>query len=159
MKKDCYLKQISYEFWANKLVINAIIKTTFPLESTYQIISHNLNASAIWLKRIKNEEVTVKLWDTHSIEELSLLNATLLTNWTDYLSTLTEDDYDKKVSFTFMEKKASISVEDLIVHLVNHSSYHRGQLIQQLKGKSLTLPLLTYIAFAVDTETDNKVGL
>lgn len=159
MKKESYLKQIHYESWANNMVIEAIMKASFPLENTHQIISHNLNAFTIWLKRIKNEEVTIKLWDSHTIDELSLLNATLYSDWTNYLSNLNDSDFDKKVSFTFMGKKASISVEDLIIHLVNHSSYHRGQVIQQLKDKLVTLPLSTYIAFAIDFEIDNKIEL
>ncbi|MBF2709800.1 DinB family protein [Flavobacterium soyangense] len=156
MKKDSYLKQIRYESWANNSIIDAFMKASFPMESTHQIISHNLNAFSIWLKRIKNEEVTIKLWDTHTIDELSLLNVTLYSDWSNYLGTLDDNDFYKKVSFTFMGKKASISIEDLIIHLINHSSYHRGQVIQQLKGKLLALPLSTYIAFAIETETDYK---
>jgi len=154
MKKDSYLKQIRYESWANNMVIDAFMKSTFPLERTHQIISHNFNAFSIWLKRIKNEEVTIKLWDNHSIDELSLLNVTLYNDWSTYISTLDDTDFEKKIRFSFMGKKASISIEDLIIHLVNHSSYHRGQAILQLKGKLPALPLSTYIAFATNIETD-----
>jgi uncharacterized damage-inducible protein DinB len=154
MKKESYLKQIRYESWANNMVIDAFMKATFPLERTHQIISHNLNAFSIWLKRIKNEEVTIKLWDIYTVDELSLLNLTLYTDWSAYISTLNDTDFEKKIPFTFMGKKASISIEDLIIHLVNHSSYHRGQVILQLKDKLPTLPLSTYIAFATDIETD-----
>lgn len=154
MKKESYLKQIHYESWANNMVIDAFMKATFPLERTHQIISHNLNAFSIWLKRIKNEEVAIKLWDMHTVDELSLLNLTLYADWSAYLSSLNDSDFEKKIRFTFMGKKASISIEDLIIHLVNHSSYHRGQVILQLKDKLPALPLSTYIAFATDIETD-----
>lgn len=154
MKKESYLKQIRYESWANNMVIDAFMKATFPLERTHQIISHNLNAFSIWLKRIKNEEASIKLWDIHTVDELSLLNLNLYTEWSAYISTLDDTDFEKKIPFTFMGKKASISIEDLIIHLVNHSSYHRGQVILQLKDKLPALPLSTYIAFATDIETD-----
>jgi uncharacterized damage-inducible protein DinB len=154
MKKESYLKQIRYESWANNMVIDAFMKATFPLERTHQIISHNLNAFSIWLKRIKNEEVTIKLWDIYTVDELSLLNLTLYTDWSAYISTLNDTDFEKKIPFTFMGKKASISIEDLIIHLVNHSSYHRGQVILQLKDKLPALPLSTYIAFATNIETE-----
>jgi uncharacterized damage-inducible protein DinB len=154
MKKESYLKQIRYESWANNMVIDAFMKATFPSERTHQIISHNLNAFSIWLKRIKNEEVTIKLWDIYTVDELSLLNLNLYTDWSAYISTLNDTDFEKKIPFTFMGKKASISIEDLIIHLVNHSSYHRGQVILQLKDKLPALPLSTYIAFATAIETD-----
>ncbi|MBF2708064.1 DinB family protein [Flavobacterium soyangense] len=154
MKKESYLKQIRYESWANNMVIDAFSKATFPLERTHQIISHNLNAFSIWLKRIKDEEVTLKLWDLHTVDELSLLNLNLYSDWSAYICTLDDTDFERKIHFTFMGKKASISIEDLIIHLVNHSSYHRGQVILQLKGKLPALPLSTYIAFATNIETD-----
>lgn len=154
MRKDSYLKQIRYESWANNMIIDAFMKASFPLERTHHIISHNLNAFSIWLKRIKNEEVTIKLWDVNTNDELSLLNVNLYKEWSAYISNLNETDFEKKIAFTFMGKKASISIEDLIIHLVNHSSYHRGQVILQLKDKLPVLPLSTYIAFATDIETD-----
>ncbi|MBW4360626.1 hypothetical protein KZH69_09045 [Flavobacterium sp. NAS39] len=58
-----------------------------------------------------------------------------------------------------MGKRASISIEDLIIHLVNHSSYHRGQIIHQLEGKLITLPLSTYIVFTIETEIEYTKGL
>jgi uncharacterized damage-inducible protein DinB len=154
MKKDSYLKQIRYESWANNMVIDAFNRADLPAVRTHEIISHNLNAFAIWLKRIKKEEVTVKLWDLHTIDELSLLNLTLYSDWSNYLNTLVDADFEKKIHFTFMGKKAFISIEDLIIHLINHSSYHRGQIILQLKGKLPELPFSTYIAFATDFETE-----
>jgi hypothetical protein len=88
------------------MIIDAFMKASFPLESTHQIISHNLNAFSIWLKLIENEEVTIKLWDIHTIDELSLLNITLYSDWSNYLRTLNDSDFDKKLSFTLMEKKS-----------------------------------------------------
>jgi uncharacterized damage-inducible protein DinB len=49
-----------------------------------------------------------------------------------------------------MGEPSKISIEDLLIHLVNHSSYHRGQIIIKLKGKLAQLPLTTYIAFATE---------
>ncbi len=154
MKKESYLKQMRYECWANNMVIDAFVKATFPLDRSHEIIAHNLNAFDIWLKRIKNEEVTIKLWDTHTMDELSQLNLNLYADWSAYLNTLNDDDFERKILFTFMGKMASISIEDLIIHLVNHSSYHRGQVILQFKDKLPALPLSTYIAFATNIETD-----
>jgi|GEM_PF-5036156 len=55
---------------------------------------------------------------------------------------------EEPIFFPFMGEPSSISLEDLLIHLVNHSSYHRGQIIIMLKGKLAQLPLTTYIAYA-----------
>jgi uncharacterized damage-inducible protein DinB len=44
--------------------------------------------------------------------------------------------------------KRKIKIEDAIIHLINHSSYHRGQIITSIKGKVDELPLSTYIIYA-----------
>ncbi len=154
MKKEGFLKQILYESWANNVVIDAYVDTSFPMKQTHQIISHNLNAFSIWLKRLKNEEETIKLWDLHTVDELRLLTFTLYYEWSTYLNSLDDRDFEKKIHFTFWGKNATISVEDLLIHLITHSSYHRGQVMLQLKGKLSDLPHSTYIAFATDIETN-----
>jgi len=38
-------------------------------------------------------------------------------------------------------------VEDILTHVINHSTYHRGQIIAQLKGQLPSLPSTDYILF------------
>jgi uncharacterized damage-inducible protein DinB len=44
--------------------------------------------------------------------------------------------------------KRKMSIEDAITHIINHSSYHRGQIVASIKGKVDELPLSTYIMYA-----------
>jgi uncharacterized damage-inducible protein DinB len=41
-----------------------------------------------------------------------------------------------------------MKIEDALIHIINHSSYHRGQIIANIKGKVDELPLSTYIIYA-----------
>lgn len=150
MKKKLFLKQLDYELWANKILIKAISDSHVPEARTFEIFSHIIIAHSNWLKRVLGETTTLKPWDKMTLEsglELSIEN---FNGWKKYLSAKTDQQLGQHVYFPFTGKPSKISIEDLLIHLINHSSYHRGQIISMLKGKLDPLPLTTYIAFATE---------
>ena len=80
----------------------------------------------------------------------------VFTDWKNYLQNITEDELNRIIRFTFPldGSKRKLSVADAVFHLVTHSSYHRGQIMARLKGKVETLPLTTYIAFAMEKDEE-----
>lgn len=153
MTRDLFIKQVEYEGWANMMVINAVENASEPLERTWEILSHLLIVPHSWLKRIEQEPALYQSWQRLDAGTLKKLAVDNIAAWYDYLQTKSDADLQEKVPFVFRGQNTSISVEDLLVHLVNHSSYHRGQVILQLKGKLDPLPLSTYIAFVTGLET------
>jgi uncharacterized damage-inducible protein DinB len=75
-----------------------------------------------------------------------------LKGWQYYLSDKTDDDLQEKIKFMSAweanPSKRRMSVEDALTHIMNHSSYHRGQIVASIKGKVDELPLSTYIMYA-----------
>jgi uncharacterized damage-inducible protein DinB len=71
-----------------------------------------------------------------------------------YVNQVNNDELNRVIHFTFPldGSKRKLSVADALLHLVTHSSYHRGQIIARLKGKIEPLPLTTYIAFAMEKD-------
>ena len=145
---NSYLKLFDYELWANQLTIDSIKQATEPDERVFKLISHIVVSSSIWLSRVKGEKPDIGSWDLLTLDECLERSKNNHKNWAQYLCMLKPEDLDRQVHFKFFEKDSKISVEDLIIHLINHSSYHRGQIIAGLKGKLEPLPLTTYIAFA-----------
>lgn len=143
-----YIKQFEFELWSNNLTIESIKSANEPEERTLKLMGHVVASHAIWLAKIKGETPSVGGWEIVDLDkslELSIINHQ---NWINYLSAITNDDLNKEITFPFFKQPSAITVEDLIIHLINHSSYHRGQIISSLKGKLEPLPLTTYIAFA-----------
>jgi uncharacterized damage-inducible protein DinB len=58
------------------------------------------------------------------------------------------------VHFTFVidGSKKKMTVRDAVLHLVLHSCYHRGQIMARLKPLVTSLPLTSYIAFAMEED-------
>jgi uncharacterized damage-inducible protein DinB len=152
MKKNLFLKQLEYELWANKMSIKAISDADKPEERVQEILSHLLISPSNWLKRIKNEPATLNAWNKLSLDDCMSLAQDNYDKWTEFISNISEEELKAYIVFPFMGNSSKISIEDLFTHLINHSSYHRGQIITKLKGKLNPLPLTTYIAFATIKE-------
>lgn len=148
MKKTLFLKHLDYELWANNVLIKAISEAHTPEERVYELLSHLLIAPNNWLKRTLNETPNFKLWDKLTLEDCLQLSEKNYEEWREFISGKTDKELEQHIFFPFMGEPSAISIEDLLIHLVNHSSYHRGQIITMLKGKLAQLPLTTYIAFA-----------
>ena len=150
MVQGNFIKQLHYEKWANEIVFEAIEKATNPDERVFELISHLVVSHHIWLKKLLNETPSFKSWEIIGLVELRQLNIENVTGWTDYLNLHKKDKISHDIHFNFFGSPSKISVDDLLIHLINHSSYHRGQIISKLKGTLETLPLTTYIAFATE---------
>ena len=149
-----FVKQIEFELWANQKLLEAIESATEPDERTYFLFSHILSAHSIWLSRIQNTPVTTTLFQERSFEESKALLKDVAEKWTDYITTLDEDELGRTVHFIFPfdGSKKKIKIADAITHVFGHSNYHRGQAISRLKGKLEPLPLLAYVVFASEAD-------
>ena len=104
--------------------------------SALATLSHIVAAEWIWLKRWKGESpAAIPAWSAKP--ELSDLRARLDEiegERREFLSALTEADLERECSYRQIDTQAfSYPLRTLLRHLVNHSTYHRGQLATQLR--------------------------
>lgn len=153
MKKHL-LKLIDSEIWANNLLVETIEKVNEPDKRTLLLFSHLLSSYSMWLSRVKATEITTALFQERTLEESKELMNQVLPEWKKYISNADEEELNRIVHFVFPldGTKRKLSVADAVLHLVTHSSYHRGQAIARLKDRIEVLPLTTYIAFAMEKD-------
>ncbi len=152
--KDHLLKLVESEVWANNLLAETIEKSDQPDERTLLLFSHLLSSYSMWLSRVKATEITTTLFQERNLEESKALMKQVFTEWKNYLKNANDEELNRIVHFVFPldGTKRKLSVTDAVLHLVTHSSYHRGQAIARLKGKTEVLPLTSYIAFAMEKD-------
>ena len=94
----------------------------------------------------KGEKPTIAGWDLMTLDECLERSKINHERFTEYLSDANQQELERHIQFNFFDKDSKITIEDAMIHMINHSSYHRGQIIAGLKGK--LKPLTTYIAYA-----------
>lgn len=153
-------KYTEYNLWANKKIIGKL--TGLPesvlnteLKSSFRSITltvlHIYDAETIWLKRLLGE--SVNKWPSEDFngtpnDSLNMLeNASK--NFADYSVSVTDNSISNDISFrSIAGDKFTMSVQDIVQHCMNHSSFHRGQIITMLRELDVTdLPSTDYIAF------------
>ncbi len=146
MEKSHALKLLAYDYWANCQVFAAINQRSVEIPSEIEVVlSHLLGAKCIWNKRIIQEVASKDLFDRKSLATLCELNEQLKENWESVLEKLPTESL---VTYKNLSGEGfETSVADIIIHVVNHGSYHRGQIARILRQSGIP-PLATdYIVF------------
>ncbi|MGB3073697.1 MAG: DinB family protein, partial [Chitinophagales bacterium] len=128
--KELLIKQINFEHWANTKLLTSM-RMVNPLdERSLMLFSHLLSSGNMWLSRVHGTPISTTLWQERTLQECEQLDAENTANWLDYLQQASPDELNRIVDFIFPldGSKKRMSVSDAIMHIVHHSSYHRGQI-------------------------------
>jgi len=133
--KKYFLKLYQYNAWANVRVLNCIQRQNVNDEKICSLMGHIVAAQFLWLHRIKGLPAPdVKLWGNYSIEQLKSMSEEAGKKWLDFVEN--ENDFDREMSYTnYIGEPYTNNVEMIMIHLVNHSSYHRAQIVMLLRQK------------------------
>lgn len=138
----------AYNVWANQQFIDCIeklprevqhqkIESSFP--SLYATLLHMWDAESIWWQRIKLAEIIECPSENFSGSFTQVAQGLLAQSkqWHEWISAAQEHMFDHEfIYFTSKKEKYKQSVSQVLVHIFNHATYHRSQLVtimRQLK--------------------------
>jgi uncharacterized damage-inducible protein DinB len=146
------IKHFEFEHWSNSMIIASLKTLKEKDERATTLFSHLLSSHSMWLSRVNKTEFTCTLFQERTLEECEQLMKENLDGWQKYLNGKTDEDLQENIEFMSAwevnPSKRKMTIEDAITHIINHSSYHRGQIVASIKGKVDELPLSTYIMYA-----------
>ena len=124
-------RQFEYNAWANREVL-AAIKTSGSASSSarpLQLLAHIVSAERLWLERIQQHAQSLPVWPAFMLDQCAAQIAEVAQLWSRYFGRFSSSDLSKKVSYTNSKGEPwSSTVQDVLAHVVLHSSYHRGQI-------------------------------
>ena len=134
----------SYNTWANEQLINWL-KTADPtllqkeIESSFNSLEktaqHLWGAEYGWLSTLKNEP-WAKTPEVKDVQELFSAFLATSKQFEAYVHSLSNEE----IASTRQVGDKSMQVSDIILHVFNHASYHRGQLITMGRQAGLAQP-------------------
>jgi uncharacterized damage-inducible protein DinB len=147
-----FIKQFEFENWSNGTVLTALGSLKEKDDRAMLLFSHLLSSHSMWLSRVNKTDFTCTLFQQRTLDECAQLMKENLQGWKNYLADKSVADLEKNIEFMaaweINPTKRKMKIEDALIHIINHSSYHRGQIIANIKGKVDELPLSTYIIYA-----------
>jgi uncharacterized damage-inducible protein DinB len=148
-----------YNLWANNRLFEAVAQLPTnqylqDLKSSHGgihgTLTHIVAAQKIWISRWKGtpEETLLHGKDVGSLLDLIALWEQVSSDTAEFLGSLTDDRLQEQMTITTTTGKQFIhTYQQMMQHLVNHSSTHRGQvsaMIRQLGSRPPAIDLIAY---------------
>ncbi len=144
-----YFKQLfDYDIWANRTLLE-LFEKQFPVNTRiYELMSHMLSAKKIWLERVVGVPQSQAVWSERLPEEIKNDNELYDAEWQTFVEGLSAADYEKKIHYTnSMGMTFDTRLVDIITHVINHGTHHRGNIMTMMKEEGYVLPYLDFIWF------------
>ena len=150
--KEYLISLASYNVWAHQRIYDYVMEAgeeacAFPQKSSFPTVKdtmiHIWDAQHIWLDRIEGNPVVDwpgKSFKGSSIDAVKGLidNSEL---WVSFVKSIKEEMLENQIHYSNIKGVPfSNSLKQIITHVMNHSTYHRGQLITLLRGAGFTNP-------------------
>ena len=104
------------------------------------LISHIANAQHVWNHRILGKEAEHGIWEEHALDELEKLEEK---NRENSIWIIENEELDQPITYRNSKGKAYRNLlRDILFHVPDHGSYHRGQIAHEMRDNGLD-PLVT----------------
>lgn len=137
METCLFLKDtFEYNYHCNNQLIDLFEnqKQLLP-EKSILLLNHLMNAQEIWNNRILETKSAVGVWEIRPLDHLKKINEI---NHNLSLHILETIPLDRTIEYTNSKGIAfSNSVQDILFHVMNHSTYHRAQIASDLKANGI----------------------
>jgi uncharacterized damage-inducible protein DinB len=143
--KNLITRYTQFNHWANGKILDflqgmpqenldAEIVSSFP--SLRKTVYHIWDAEILWLRRL--EGVSLSAWPSKSFsgsfEEAAAVVRDCDQKLVDYARAADEEKLSTLLAYKNVKgEEFSNTIADILMHVVNHSTYHRGQIITMLR--------------------------
>lgn len=134
-----------YNRWANARVLDAVSKLTpeqftRDLQSSHRSVrdtlAHILAAEWIWLERWKavSPKALLTPTDFQTVESLATRWAKVERGYVEFINGITDESLAEVITYTNTKgEEWTYPLGRMMQHVMNHSSYHRGQVATMLR--------------------------
>jgi uncharacterized damage-inducible protein DinB len=150
MTKQNFIELADYHVWANGMVCNWIdhisdgqwiqpVVSSFP--SIHETVLHVAAAENIWVQRLKKYTEFENLTKSFkgSKDELIKKWKELSQGFREFIENFPEESFSEKLAFkNILGVPHNQPYWQLFMHIINHSTYHRGQLVTMLRQVGYT---------------------
>lgn len=147
---DSFRNVFEYDYWGNQETLGSIAALNGSKERALKIASHIVGAQRIWLGRLENPgEPTPAPWPVMTLEEATAAVNDMHKRWTAYLAELTPERLGEDlVHRNSKGAEFRVPIRDVLMQLVMHGAYHRGQIAAVVRDAGGTPSPTDYIIYA-----------
>ncbi|MFK7912267.1 MAG: DinB family protein [Pseudomonadales bacterium] len=158
-------KAFAYKQWADQRSVAAVATMgasaqAEPRAFALQQLNHIVIVEELFRARLGAEPEPHQATNTVVVPELAALKARLDTSntwYAAYVATLSASAHDQVIAFRFADgQPGSMSRLEILFHIINHASYHRGAIGHALDRAQAQRPADTYPLFIHESEPERR---
>ncbi|KYG83608.1 DinB family protein [Roseivirga echinicomitans] len=145
--KERFTRLYEYNIWANNLFVDVLKSNVYKNEKITTLFHHIGNAQLIWLDRITHAEENVPgVWTEGSLPDAIKLVNRSSQRWLDFI--YSQEEYEEVIKYKNSKGEAYENrISDILTHVANHGTHHRGQLATLLREEEITPPVSDFIFY------------
>jgi uncharacterized damage-inducible protein DinB len=141
-------KLFEYDDWANRATWQSLVSNQLTTGRAAELFSHVIETEYLWYARIEGRYEHIKsVWTGSGIQDAVHKLDDLRDRWSALIRQLTPAEWARKL--TYRNTKGidyENTIQDILTHVVFHSTYHRGQVVLEIRRAGGEPPLIDYIA-------------
>jgi uncharacterized damage-inducible protein DinB len=135
MDMSMLLKALEYKSWADRRTLNAVgtldpVQDAISLAFARQQLNHMVRVEENFRARLQSKPGLHASTNTEVVPDLADIDQRLTASnawFASYATELRTDQVHQPLSFTFVDGlRGSMTPEEILFHIVNHGTYHRG---------------------------------
>ncbi len=157
----------AFKHWADERTLNSILEIDgrkYAQEAAFarQQLNHIVIVQELFRARFENQSLPHKATNSDVVPDIEALARRLrLSNdwYKQFVSNRDQAVDDVRLSVDFTDgKKGAMTQFEILFHIVNHASYHRGTIARNLDLAGVPHPADIFTLFLHETEPDRREG-
>jgi uncharacterized damage-inducible protein DinB len=137
---------LKYQIWAMDRLFNQLEALPTVPPTALKLLQHIVNAESIWMSRVAGEKQVVGVWETLPLHDCRSLHQSSVQKLQTVLNN--NQDLEQVISYVNTSGDAfSDPMHDIIVHVLNHSTYHRAQIAKEMRMHNIDPINTDYITY------------
>ena len=147
--KKYFDRLYSYNTWANELLYPYLEEGAYQHKKIDELFSHITVAQILWHHRITGQEKAKwGLFDTIPTHLLLELNEKSNQAWKALVKDTSKPRFKAALSYVDTRGEAhETALKDIMTHVANHGTHHRGQIVGWLRAEGIAPPALDFLYF------------
>ena len=124
-----WVRLFRYDDWANREEVRHLRTSSHP--NALRLLGHIVGTQWLWYARLRGEPPREAIWPDLTLDGIEQSIDLIGSFWQEFLSGA---DFDGTISYTNSKGQPWTSrVEDVVMHVILHGAYHRGQIALALR--------------------------
>jgi uncharacterized damage-inducible protein DinB len=144
-----FYRLFRFNNWANQIIGDFLLDHQISDPDCVKLMSHLLLAQTSWFGRVTEQQNDQPVWDALELNQVVKGLQENGEQWLEYIQALDESRFGEITAYRNMAGQPQKNLaQDILIHVVNHATYHRGQLARRIREIGFAPPSTDYIQFA-----------